>query len=75
MAAIEINSSGGDRIHLPDANVSSLRSQLTGDLLAAGDRDYDEARTVWNAMVDQRPALIARCTSTSDVVAAVNLPV
>jgi len=41
------------------------------ELLQAGDTGYDEARTVWNAMVDRYPAAIARCHDTADVVAAV----
>ncbi|TCO16593.1 FAD/FMN-containing dehydrogenase [Kribbella steppae] len=40
-------------------------------LLQAGDTGYDEARSVWNAMVDRYPAAIARCHDTADVVAAV----
>ncbi|MEU4603425.1 FAD-binding oxidoreductase [Kribbella sp. NPDC023972] len=40
-------------------------------LLQAGDAGYDEARSVWNAMVDRHPAAIARCHDTADVVAAV----
>jgi FAD/FMN-containing dehydrogenase len=40
-------------------------------LLQAGDPGYEEARTVWNAMIDRYPAAIARCHDTSDVVAAV----
>ncbi|HET7312658.1 MAG TPA: FAD-binding oxidoreductase [Mycobacteriales bacterium] len=44
---------------------------FTGTLLTPGDAEYDAARTVFNGMIDRRPAVIARCTSTADVVAAV----
>jgi len=50
------------------AGVSSV---LDGQLLLPGDAGYDEARTVWNALVDRRPAMIARCASVADVVTAV----
>src|SRR5262245_5797986 len=42
-----------------------------GELIAAGHADYEHARAVWNGMVDRRPRLIARCTGTADVAAAV----
>src|SRR5689334_11480420 len=42
-----------------------------GTLLAEGDAGYDDARSVFNGMIDRRPALIARCTNAADVAAAV----
>ena len=48
-----------------------LASGFGGVVLKPGDPGYDAGRAVWNAMVDRRPAVIARCASTSDVVAAV----
>jgi hypothetical protein len=44
-----------------------------GELIAPGDAGYDDARRVYNAMIDRRPALIARCTDEADVMAAVGL--
>jgi FAD/FMN-containing dehydrogenase len=48
-----------------------LRRSFNGDIIAPDSRDYDEARRVWNAMFDRRPALVARPTSVADVQAAV----
>ena len=52
---------------------ATLAGRLDGELLAAGDDGYDEARTVWNAMVDRHPRMIARCATRRDVVAAVRM--
>lgn len=46
---------------------------FSGELLRPGDAAYDRARRVWNGAIDRRPALIARCRSTQDVVSAVDL--
>jgi FAD/FMN-containing dehydrogenase len=48
-----------------------IGSALDGQLLLPGDAGYDDARTVWNALVDRRPAMIVRCASVADVVTAV----
>ncbi|RSN58132.1 hypothetical protein DMH12_11295 [Streptomyces sp. WAC 04229] len=51
---------------------AALTPEFCGRLLLPGDGDYERRRTVWNAMVDRRPAAIAVCTSTLDVVRAVD---
>jgi FAD/FMN-containing dehydrogenase len=54
------------------ADYSALKSQLRGDLIQPGDANYDEARKLYNAMIDKRPAAIARCVDVADVMACVN---
>jgi len=49
-----------------------LADKLTGSVIRPGDEAYDEARKVWNGMIDRRPALIVRCQTPEDVVASVN---
>ncbi len=49
-----------------------LRSVLFGELLEPGAPSYDEARVVWNGMIDRKPSLIARCRNAADVVSSVN---
>lgn len=51
--------------------LTALREDLSGTVFTPDDAGYDEARTVFNAMVDRRPAVIARCESEADVVTAV----
>src|SRR5689334_4955171 len=53
---------------LPD--VDDLRNAIAGEVLTEDDPGYDEARRVWNAATDRRPAALVRCASTADVVAA-----
>lgn len=57
---------------LTDASIEELSRGVRGEVIRPGDPRYDEARKVWNAMIDRRPRLIVRCMSTEDVVRAVN---
>src|SRR6266545_8369515 len=57
---------------LQATKIEELKNSLRGEILLPGDGAYESARKIWNAMVDKRPELIARCATTSDVVHAVN---
>src|SRR5262245_53754520 len=62
---------GTERI-LQDAAIDAFASGLRGTLVRPSDPGYDAARTLWNGMIDKRPALIARCAGVADVIACVN---
>ena len=51
--------------------VKALKGDLRGEVVLPGDKDYEQARKVWNGMIDKRPAIIVRCLGTSDVTKAV----
>ncbi|MFK4152718.1 FAD-binding oxidoreductase [Streptomyces fungicidicus] len=53
------------------ALVDQLRSSLQGEVIDRGHPGYDAARAVWNGLIDRRPAVIAKCAGTADVVEAV----
>jgi hypothetical protein len=55
-----------------DKIIEQLRSSLRGELISSKTPNYDDARKVWNGMIDKHPVLIARCTGAADVMAAVN---
>ena len=60
------------RAGIEAAAIEELKAGLRGQLLRPGDDAYDEARKLWNGIFDRRPALIARCAGTADVIRAVN---
>lgn len=53
-------------------SVAELKANLRGRVIEPQDADYDDARTVYNAMIDKKPRLIARCADVADVIYAVN---
>ncbi|HEY7472333.1 MAG TPA: FAD-binding oxidoreductase [Gemmatimonadota bacterium] len=67
----EFRGLGGAATTLAPEALAAFRAAFRGPLLFPADPGYDETRMIWNAMIDRRPALIARCTGTADVVAAV----
>ncbi|MET7858509.1 FAD-binding oxidoreductase [Streptomyces sp. NPDC005318] len=54
-----------------DSALDGLRRDFTGAVFAPGDSGYDEARTVFNSMIDRRPAVVAQCSSQTDVARSV----
>ena len=55
----------------PEA-VQAFAATVRGRVLSPGDDGYDDARAIWNGLIDRKPALIVQCTGAADVVDAVN---
>jgi hypothetical protein len=72
--ATEISAIGldGRPVTLRPSDIEDLRAALRGDLITADQASYDEARRLWNAAFDRRPALIVRCAGAADVMRAVS---
>jgi FAD/FMN-containing dehydrogenase len=61
----------GRTIELTPEILAGLKSRLKGPIVGPEDAGYEDARTVWNAMIDRRPALVVRCLGVADVIASV----
>jgi FAD/FMN-containing dehydrogenase len=72
MTELQVITNGGAEAALEYSAVEALAARLHGELLRPGDPGYEEARRVWNGMIDKRPALIARAASVADVINSVN---
>ena len=72
MANIEVTATTGRRVLLNAETVEQVRTKLRGGHLLPGDEGYDAARKIYNAMIEHRPGIIARCAGVADVVDAVN---
>lgn len=73
MTEIQFKGLKGASTALSHEILTTLQLQLRGSLCLADEAGYDEARTVWNAMIDRRPAAVVRCHGASDVMRAVRL--
>ena len=72
MAEIQVTTNGGGNGVLQNVAIEEFRASLRGELVLEGDAAYEDARQVYNGMIDKRPAIIVRCTDVADVIAAVN---
>jgi FAD/FMN-containing dehydrogenase len=70
--SLDIRTSDGLDITIDEGVVGELTARFKGTVLTRDGAGYEEARAIWNGMIDRRPSIIARCTTTSDVVHAVN---
>ncbi len=71
MADVTCTTLDGGRTTVSGTRIDAFDERLDGPVLRDGDAGYDEARTLWNAMIDRRPALIARCADANSVAEAV----
>ncbi len=71
MQPVKAKRCDGAEIEIDGGSLDALKARLRGGLLTSADAGYDDARSIWNAMIDRRPALIARCAGAADVVACV----
>ena len=72
VGGLEVTRANGSQTMIEATELSSFQASLSGKVLRDSDAGYDDARKVWNGMIDKRPALIARCAGVADVMDAVN---
>ena len=71
MVAVQVATLAGTNTVLPEATVDEFKEGLRGQLILPDDCGYDDARAIFNSMIDKHPALIARCAGVSDVINSV----
>src|SRR5437667_6535823 len=73
MTHVSLSTVGATPIMLPPDDLEALRAGLRGQACAPTEPGYEEARTIWNAMIDRRPGLVIRCQGAADVMRSVEL--
>jgi FAD/FMN-containing dehydrogenase len=71
MASLQVGDTRAAESVLDDADVQRLRENVRGVVFRPSDDGYDDARKIWNGMIDRRPGVIVRCSGVADVVDAV----
>jgi FAD/FMN-containing dehydrogenase len=72
MAELRMTTKDGGKTTIGENSLEAFASSLRGELLTAESPGYDDARTIWNAMIDKRPGLIVQCAGPADVMRSVN---
>jgi FAD/FMN-containing dehydrogenase len=67
MPSIRFAAREGGTVDVPESALTAFISGLEGRAVSRDDADYEEVRSIWNAMIDTRPSLIARCSGPADV--------
>lgn len=73
MAEVILQTLDGTTTVVPTGVIDGMRAALRGTVHEPGDDGYDEARTIWNGMIDRRPGMVIRCAGTGDVMRGVSL--
>ncbi len=72
MADLKMTTLDGGTTAIPQETVEAFTTSLRGDVLTSKSPGYDDARSIWNAMVDKRPGMIVQCAGAADVTRAIN---
>src|SRR6266511_157535 len=72
MSGLQVKTRANEEITLQPDTIRKFKESLRGELILSDDAGYDDVRSIWNAMIDRRPALIVRCLGVADVVTCVN---
>jgi len=68
---MKVKTLNGPEFNLDEDKLQGLKMTIAGSVLVPGDPGFEDSRTVWNAMIDRKPALIVLCLGVSDVIASV----
>ncbi|MGD9972583.1 MAG: FAD-binding oxidoreductase [Desulfatirhabdiaceae bacterium] len=68
---MNVKTMDGHEIDLNQDTLDRLKMQIRGTVLVPGDMGYDESQTLWNAMIDRKSAIVARCCGVADVIQCV----
>jgi len=72
MTEIKVAIINGGETKIYSDDIEDLRTRIRGEVILFGEEGYDDAREIWNAMIDRKPSIIARCMGNNDVMQTVN---